>query len=445
MRHLVGLPVLVALGALLAALYASADRAAAWLGLGPLAYHLGVFPAAFALYLAGLWLVMRRLRSTAGALAVVLGFAALFRILVLWTPVYLSSDLYRYLWDGRVQLAGISPYRYPPAAPELASLRDAGIHPHINRPAAVTVYPPGAQWLFAFAAVAAPRTIVGWRALLCLLEVATIWLLLRILRRLAAPATAVLAYAWSPLVVFEGVQAGHMDLAVIPVVLLALLWRSKGSAVWAGVALGLAVLLKLYPAILALAWWRRREWGFPAAVVATVALGYLPYAMAHGVGALGFLPTYFGGGAEDFNVGLRALLTYPLGFHDRVVRSAAMGALFATLAAVLVGIGLTRAEGSRALWRATALAIGAYLLLVPTAMHPWYVLWMVPFLCVGPAPAWLFFSGAVTLSYVEYVAETPMPWWAWLGQWGPLYVLLLIAGYRSLVERAPGAIAVRPT
>ena len=50
------------------------------------------------------------------------------------------------------------------------------------------------------------------------------------------------------------------------------------------------------------------------------------------------------------------------------------------LAAVLVWIARTRRHDAIGLWRATALAVGAYVLLVPTAMHPWYVLWVVPFL-----------------------------------------------------------------
>ena len=36
----------------------------------------------------------------------------------------LSSDVYRYVWDGRVEAAGINPYRYVPADPQLAPLRD---------------------------------------------------------------------------------------------------------------------------------------------------------------------------------------------------------------------------------------------------------------------------------------------------------------------------------
>ena len=446
MRRVTGGVKLAGVGALSAAVYAGAVPLSARLGLEPLRLHLPVFGVAVALYLLALWLVLRGGVTGPGALGIILGFALLFRVLMLWTPVYLSSDPYRYLWDGRVQLAGVNPYRYPPAAPELSALRDPVVHPHINRPTAVTVYPPGAQWLFALAAAATPGTLPGWRVLLLVADAMTVLLLLRLLGTLGASAAAVLAYAWSPLVVFEGIQAGHVDLAMIPIVLLALAWRMEGSPVRAGLALGVAVLLKLYPAVLLVAWWRRGDRRFPAAVLATVGLGYLPYAATVGVGALGFLPTYVSSQYEDFNIGLRALLTYPFGFSDPLVRGTAMALLFALLAVVLVWIARTSRPDAAGLWRASALAAGAYVILVPTAMHPWYLLWVVPFLCVRPSPALLFFSAAVTLGYTQYLLEPQtLPWWAWLAEYGFLYALLIWGWRAGAAVGAPagGARALR--
>ncbi len=440
MRRFGGLAALVALGALSAAIYAGALSAAAWLGIGLLTAHPVVVAVLFVLYLAAAWLVSVRILSTKQALAVVLGFGLLFRALMLPTPVYLSSDLFRYFWDGRVQLAGVNPYRYAPSAPELAPLRDGEIHPRINRPAARTIYPPAAQWLFALAAALAPGSIVGWRMLLFLFEVATVAMLVLLLRRLGAPPTAVIIYAWSPLVVFEGVQAGHLEAAMIPLVLLALVLRQTGSSVLAGVALGVAVLMKLYPAVLLPAWWRRDDWRFPAATAATVGFGYLPYVAALGAGALGFLPEYLTS-PEDHNIGLRALLTYPFGFTGEVARGVAMALLFAALAATVVIIGRRAGQDPPGLWRASTLAVGSYLLLVPTAMHPWYVMWVVPFLCVHPSPAWLYFSGAVALSYMSYVVKpAPLPWWAWLAEYGPLYALLIRSAWCARA-RVPAALA----
>jgi hypothetical protein len=464
-----------------------------------MAGHLVVFPLLFGVYLTGVWLVLRQPRPAgppadrfwSGRLVTILAFGLLFRVILLPTPVYLSSDLYRYFWDGRVQLAGINPYRYPPAAPELAALRDDDLHPSINRPWARTIYPPGAQWVFALAAAAGMQTVLAWRCLLLAVEAITVALLLVLLRRFRLAETAALVYVWSPLVVFEGVQAGHLDLVMIPFVLLALLWRQAGAPARAGVALGLAVLLKLYPAILALAWsakpapgpvgpgsyrsgeaagpapsaaesatarrdgnprkrwrgmarwWRSRDWRFAAAVGGTVALGYAPYVWVIGSGALGFLPEYFGP-AEDHNIGLRALLTWGIGWTSDVARGTMMAVLFLVLLGTLGWLG--RAGQAPAFERTGAAAIGAYLLLVPTAMHPWYVVWMVPFLCLVPSLPWLYFSGAVSLSYVAFLVwPAPLPAWAWLAQYGPLVGLLAVEAWRSRARRPSVLVAPRTT
>ncbi|MBV9078161.1 MAG: hypothetical protein JO048_11835, partial [Methylobacteriaceae bacterium] len=77
------------------------------------------------------------------SLATVLAVAALLRLTVFLPPPYHSTDAYRYVWDGRVQAAGINPYRYLPSDPALASLRDGTIWPRINRADyAPTIYPP---------------------------------------------------------------------------------------------------------------------------------------------------------------------------------------------------------------------------------------------------------------------------------------------------------------
>src|SRR6266446_4452198 len=103
-----------------------------------------------------------------------------------------------------------------------------------------------------------------------------------------------------------------------------------------------------------------------------------------------------------------------------------MALLGGLLATMQKRIARTSRPDAGSLWRVTALAVGAYVILVPTAMHPWYVLWVVPFLCLHPSPALLFFSAAVTLGYTQYLVEPQtLPWWAWLAEYGPLYALLV--------------------
>src|SRR5690242_17050964 len=71
-----------------------------------------------AIYLAAAWIVMRA-RASNSIVLIAIAFAVVFRLSILFAPPYLSDDIYRYVWDGRVQAAGINPYRYIPAAPEL--------------------------------------------------------------------------------------------------------------------------------------------------------------------------------------------------------------------------------------------------------------------------------------------------------------------------------------
>ena len=57
-----------------------------------------------AFYLIAAWIVIRA-RSSRSTLLIVIVFAAIFRLSILFAPPYLSDDIYRYIWDGRVQAA----------------------------------------------------------------------------------------------------------------------------------------------------------------------------------------------------------------------------------------------------------------------------------------------------------------------------------------------------
>jgi hypothetical protein len=382
------------------------------------------FALLFALYLVGVRLAWHCGRAVALA---AIGTGLLFRLLVLPAPVVLSTDPYRYLWDGRVQLAGVNPYRFAPDAEALAGLRDAEIYPRINRPWAPTIYPPGAELVFAGLAWVAPGRIGALRVFLVLCDLATLLLLRRLLQRLQLPEGRVAVYAWAPLPILEFAQAGHIDAALIPLVLLALLCRIEGRQGTAGFLLGTAALLKIYPAALLPILWRRKDARLPLAFGATVVAAYLAYARGVGWKVAGFLPTYLAS-FEDFNVGLRAFLTQDIGFRGEPARLVVMGLLAFALAATLLCIGRRRPETPAGLARAVGAGVGTYLLLVPTTMHPWYVVWLVPFLAILPGAWWWYLSGVIALSYIGYTVDPhQVPLWARSLEYMPVYALLLLA------------------
>ena len=127
--------------ALLAALGLALVASTVWLGLvldrpdpfqRPAAIVVAVV-VALSVYAAAAILVVRS-RSPLGrwAFATVLVVALVARLALAVHPPALSDDVYRYVWDGRVQAAGINPYRFPPQSPALAQLRDARVYEAAN-------------------------------------------------------------------------------------------------------------------------------------------------------------------------------------------------------------------------------------------------------------------------------------------------------------------------
>lgn len=319
----------------------------------------------------------------------ILGVALALRLALLFTTPHLSTDIYRYVWDGRVQGAGINPYRYLPAAPELAPLRDAAIYPLINRKDyAPTIYPPAAQMLF-FLTTWLSDSLVAMKLVLVASEAVTVAVVIGFLRRLGRPSTRVLAYAWHPLAVWEIAGSGHIDAAMTAGMMLGL-WVALAlrRPLLAACILAAAALLKPFAALALPAAWRPWDWRAPAIAVAVVALLYLPY-LSVGAGVLGFMPAYVAeeniASAEAFwLVGAVGWLAGPHAWVKplyMVLAAALLGAL-----ALAVPFGRDDALDAR-LTRVFWLLLAFVMLLSPN--YPWYYLMLVPFVAIiGPLPGW---------------------------------------------------------
>jgi len=183
----------------------------------------GVIAAALVegiVYLAAVY-CLARMPAGQSALSFILLIAILLRVGTVVFPPYLSSDVYRYVWDGRVQGAGINPYDYIPGDDALTSLRDEAIYPHINRANyAKTIYPPAAQIIY-YAVTRISEHITVMKLAMLVFDLATIGLLVLLLRGLGAPPDRVLIYAWHPLTFWEIAGSGHVDGVVVAFLTLA--------------------------------------------------------------------------------------------------------------------------------------------------------------------------------------------------------------------------------
>lgn len=348
-------------------------------------------------------------RTSRATFWIVIGVAGLLRLSLLDQSPTLSDDIYRYIWDGRVQAAGINPYRYIPADPHLAFLRDNEIYPRINRrDYAPTIYPPGAQ-MFYFAVTRVSESLTWFKTVLFGLEALTIWLLARLLDSFHLPRERVLIYAWNPLVIWE-FSSGHIDFFMTALVLLALLARSQKRSALTGIFLGCAMLVKFFPLVLFPALYRRWDWKMPLALVTTIAVAYLPY-LSVGTGVLGFLPGY--AGEEGMEEGRFFLLLLARWMAGGAQIPAAVYLTFAFLALFLLSIwALWRWNESERGFLLSAGVLSAGFLLLLSPQFPWYWLWLTPLLAFLPGHAlWPFFwvSCAALVHYSRWFDA-----WNWL-------------------------------
>jgi alpha-1,6-mannosyltransferase len=354
-----------------------------------------------AVYLVAVAMVTHRIGSRQGVWIVLLVAAAM-RLPLIMSPPFLSTDVYRYVWDGRVQAAGVNPYRYLPADPALASLRDDTVYPRINRAEyAPTIYPPAAQLIFGAvgtvwsSVTAVKATMVGFEAL-------AVFCLLRLLAAAGLPGERVLIYAWNPLPVWAFAGNGHIDAAVIGLISCALLLRVRHRDGSAGVVLGLAILTKFLPAILAPVLWRPRAgWRTAAAAVVTILAMYALYSSV-GTRIFGFLSGY---GSEEgyqsgegfwFLAGLARLMPLPA-FAATLYKTTVV----AVLAAVGAWFAFVRQPAGPVAICAAAGTMMALLTFAISPHYPWYFAWLAVPCVLAPSPAVLWLSAAPILLYLD--------------------------------------------
>ena len=239
-------------------------------------------------YALATWLVVRGRaeRAVSGrALASILLVGVAMRCLLLpGTPV--SNDLFRYIWDGRVQAAGINPYLYVPTDAALSALRDAAIYPFINRADyAPTIYPPTSQIVF-YLVTRISEAPIAMKAAMVAFEGLAVWAMLQLLALRGLPRSRILLYAWHPLPLWEFARSGHVDIVAIAFLLLAFLASERGSPLLAGVAFGAGVVAKFFPVVTGPALYKRWDWRLPIAFAVTI------------VSQLAYYTTYYCAGAS---------------------------------------------------------------------------------------------------------------------------------------------------
>jgi alpha-1,6-mannosyltransferase len=397
------------------------------------------------LYLWGVRITARTEKASGSPLVPILLFAFLFRLPLIPSEGVLSTDIYRYLWEGKIQIAaGMNPYSHPPSDKRLVLLRDEAIYPHINRKEAPTIYPAGAQILFAAAHWLGADTPQELKALALAAEALTLVLLLLILRQLLLPLSQVIIYAWNPPLIYELFYSGHLEAFLLPPLLGFIYFFLRGKVVAGSAALGLAAAVKLVPVFLLATIPRERRLKAALPFILVIALSYTFYLDA-GANIVGFLPSYFSDPLEVFNLGLLQLGLFTVTNRLALPAPWIRFVLLFLLVGVLVVVAYRPHKLPGDLVQKSYAVLSAYLFLIYPAFHPWYVIPLISLLCFVQSQAWICFSLLLPLSYLQYLApDQVMPTWVTLVQYMPLYILLALecGGMKRLWKGAylPGGV-----
>ena len=356
--------------------------------------------------------------------------AVLFRLIVVVSAPTLSDDIYRYVWDGRVQLHGVHPFEFPPDAPELTELRDDNWE-RINHREVPTIYPPFAQLLFA-ALSGMGAGVYGFKAAMAIADMLVVVLLVGLLRRRGLGEHRALWYAWNPLAVLESAGSGHLEAVGVLWLILAVTALHGKRLALSGAALATAIQTKLVPLIALPALLRRFRIPGAIGLLLTLALLTLPYAMrgpAFAAGTSDYAERWERNAsvyrvvestleAADTGERLKPLIAAgQRSFGDlgglwntlyHWVWPRELARLFVMALAALWLLWLLRSK-ERSLEATLLLSLGGVLLLVPT-LHPWYLLWLLPWAAFRASPFWLALSVTIFLSYVNPGGDVPLLW-----------------------------------
>lgn len=317
-----------------------------------------------------------------------------------------GDDAYRYVWEGRIQLAGLNPYSHSPDDPILSDLRGDD-WAKINHPDYPAIYGPVAQLEFLAAAAVhpSPCTVKVLHVVWDVLAIAVVGACLR--RTGRNPHRAVL-YGLCPLVLTAFGIEGHLDSLMLLFSVLAVWAVTARRTNFAGVMLGLAMATKIVPVVL-LPWLLIRHRRAAAIAVAVAAMCYLPY-LGAGVEVFSSLRR-FSAAYEFFSM----LGTFSVTSYDSdVVRRCVAG----VLAAVLLILAWRCGEFTMY----AAAAAGALLMLMPI-VHYWYVSWVLVLIPFRVRVRWIVMALAMVVYFEAELRGQTTGIWS-MPAWAPLVVWL---------------------
>lgn len=373
------------------------------------------------LYLVSAWILARSPLTRRQLAALCIGALALRAVAFPLEPA-LSDDVFRYRWEGKLQAAGANPYQVKPADETWRHVRDE-TYQRVGSKDFKAGYGPVIEllergWYVALSGLSVRAQVIWFKLPFALGELLVLLLTCRLVgtQRFAW-------YALAPLPVVEVWWNGHNDAIVIATVVGAVLAARANRWGLSFSALGLGIAAKWWPALLIPAFVSRcparARWKVLLTAV-PLCLSVIPY-WSNVRSNAEFMTGFFGGWRNNDSL-------YGLVLWIFVEPAAAKRATAAIIGLLAVLFALTDWTLER-----KCLASITALLLFSSNCHPWYLLWIWPFVALYPSAPYLLWGALMPLAYSvlegwrtlrEWDGSTPERWLIY----GPLFLIAALHG-----------------
>jgi hypothetical protein len=469
----------------------------------PILAYLAIYAVLFVFYALASKSVLQKPDSP-NALWCIVVLGLLFRAVILPANQIQEDDVYRYLWDGKVFANGINPYKYAPE--EINHYLDFKIKDakgfmaryteqereeleilnrlkweseaamttleRVNHADVPTIYPPMAQFIFKGVATLKPDSILALRGTFLIFDLAALFFIVQILGSLGKNKNLCLIYFWSPLVIKETYNSTHLDILGIAFLCAAIHFLILNRHILANLFLAFSVLVKFYPVILLPFFLERATlknkitgkpvWTNPLFLLlmfgAVVVLSYLPF-LDTGLKTFEGLKTF--STHWQSNDSVFSLLVY---FFADVLNLREVSETFfssdlptllskATVALILSGVIAWLLFGKSFLEKSIEqllfyffILMGLVFLLSPV-QNPWYLSWVVPFMCLFPWwRSWVLLTGLVGLYYLDFYFDyQDIPqysrWIPWF-EYPPFYLYFAYELWKHRVQKNEASLTI---
>jgi hypothetical protein len=343
------------------------------------------------------------------------GIGLFFRLVFLFSIPNLSQDFYRFIWDGRMLINGLSPYLFSPNdiinTHESIFAQMQILHSGMGTLSAqhFSNYPPIHQLPFVLAALISGKSITGsvavFRIIILSADIGILVFGKKLLKNLKLPERNIFYYYLNPLIIIELTGNLHFEGLMLLFFIIALVFLQQQKSIQSAVFMSFSILTKLLPILLLPLFIYRLKpkkiMRFYAVIALCIIIAFVPFFefdfIKNYSNTVGLWFTNF-----EFNSSIYCLAKILMAHFLGLSLINYMVYITPLLMGMILVYFIRRKYKDTKSIIQISLWVLTFYFLIATTVHPWYVCTLVLLSCFTTYRFAMVWSGSVFLSYFAY-------------------------------------------